>query len=165
MNLQDVCTHFGLNEWPTQRAPFAVRLLRKVREDEAGCWSWTASQNGQGYGHVRVGKITVGAHVASYRFFVGPISAGMQIDHLCRNRQCIRPDHLEAVTPRVNAQRTAKATKTHCNHGHELTPDNLVPSRLPGRNCLTCSRVRARQQYERDKWTRPKWTSNREETP
>ncbi|MEU6204615.1 HNH endonuclease signature motif containing protein [Micromonospora musae] len=94
---------------------------------------------------------TINAHRAAYYLFVGEVAEGLELDHLCRQRRCVNPNHLEPVTGRENVLRgvglTAKnATKTHCPRGHELAPGNLVPSQLKRgyRSCLRCSRDRAR---------------------
>jgi hypothetical protein len=69
-----------------------------------GCWVWTGFIRPDGYGTFRHPE-TRYAHVAAYLMLVGPVEEGLEIDHLCRVRHCVRPEHLEAVTPRVNASR------------------------------------------------------------
>ena len=97
------------------------RVLSKVVRTD-GCWFWVASINPQGYGNISVKKRTVGAHRFSYEAFVGPIPEGLQIDHLCRNRRCVNPDHLEPVTGKENRHRAALA-QTHCKRGHAFTEE------------------------------------------
>lgn len=94
--------------------------------NETPCWEWTASL-GFGYGryYSSVQKKTVRAHRASYEMLVGPIPEGLTIDHLCRNRACVNPDHLEPVTSQVNILRgygisALNARKVVCPNGHEF---------------------------------------------
>lgn len=81
-------------------------------------------------------------HRFSYEHFVGPLADGFEIDHLCRNRGCVNPAHLEAVTRLENCRRGAYAQKTHCKHGHEFTPDNIYWNRGKHRQCRACSTAR-----------------------
>ena len=104
------------------------RFWSKVDKDgPGGCWLWTASQNGYGYGKFKAPHAFVASHRYAYELLVGPIPDGLQIDHLCRNRACVNPAHLEPVTQRVNLMRgntlaSINARKTHCIRGHEFTP-------------------------------------------
>jgi len=82
------------------------RFLDKVEITET-CWLWTGARTKWGYGNVGVGGHYFGAHRVSYRIFVGPILQGLDIDHLCRVKLCVNPDHLEAVTRRENLRRGA----------------------------------------------------------
>lgn len=80
----------------------------KINPVESGCWEWTASLFRCGYGQFGAGKY---AHRWSYEFFTGPIPEGLDVDHVCRNRKCVNPDHLEAVTRSVNIKRAWDARK------------------------------------------------------
>jgi hypothetical protein len=112
------------------------RLFAKVRT-VGSCWQWTASQDGRGYGQIRVGSRVLAAHRVAYELLVGPIPDGLTIDHLCRNRLCLRPSHLEPVSMAENQRREAAAI-THCKSGHEFTPENTAPDGNGRRRCRTC---------------------------
>lgn len=111
------------------------RFRSKVNYSDK-CWEWTGTRYGCFF---RSGK-KLYAHRVSYEMSVGPIPAGMQIDHLCRNRICVNPSHLEVVTGAVNLQRQA-AHKTHCPHGHAYDEANTY--RHPRRGERRCRRCRA----------------------
>lgn len=113
-------------------------LGRHVVVDMAGCWRWTASIDAYGYGRITNRP----AHRVSYEVHVGPIPDGLQLDHLCRVRSCVNPNHLEPVTLYENLMRSEgpsaiNSRKTHCKRGHPLTRDNLVEI-SPRRICKTC---------------------------
>jgi len=133
---------------------FERRFWAKVeKRGPHECWSWTGATNGDGYGYMTRNGRTAYAHRVSYEFAIGPIPEGLQLDHLCRVRNCVNPAHLEAVTSAENTLRgngacARNARKTHCKHGHEFTDDNIAWSKK-GRACLTCKRLR-----ERDAWQR-----------
>jgi hypothetical protein len=96
---------------------FWRRFWSKVRRTKGGCWLWLASTDQGGYGKVKVGRdaeghqIYVGAHRAAYELTLGPIPRRRVLDHLCRRRRCVNPDHLEPVTVRTNTIRGFKARK------------------------------------------------------
>lgn len=124
------------------------RFMAKVREGDDGCWHWTASKVTSGYGQFPSELRTRLAHRYAYTVLVGPIPEGLTIDHLCRNRLCVNPAHLEAVTMRENNLRgvgpcARKARQTHCKRGHALTADNLCRpqrSKPNSRMCKACHR-------------------------
>ena len=129
-----------------------ARFWPKVRMTHT-CWIWTGA-TAMGYGRINAGGRhgkSLQAHRVAYEFMVGPIPAGLQLDHLCRNKRCVNPLHLEAVTQRENLLRGdtipgRNAAKTHCIRGHEFTPDNtILRGRVEGgRDCRTCKRERSR---------------------
>lgn len=129
-----------------KRIPFWDRV-----EKSGGCWEWTGPANRDGYGLHRVYRRQFEmAHRTAYREIVGPIADGLEIDHLCRNRLCVRPDHLEPVTRRENVLRSAGVTainarKTHCKRDHEFTPENTYRHKDGRRECWTCKRENRRR--------------------
>lgn len=130
--------------------PAIERFTRQTRRVESGCIEWTGRIDRYGYGQFlpaggRKAR-NMGAHRWSYEHFKGAIPEGFQIDHLCRNRKCVNPNHLEAVTPRVNVMRSLgpaslNAKKTHCIHGHPFSEEN-TDLRNGRRVCKTCRRAR-----------------------
>lgn len=136
--------------------PAAARFWEHVTKTDT-CWLWTGATQGNGYGRFNDGTRLVLVHRWSYEHHIGPIPEGLTIDHVkargCRHTNCVNPAHLEPVTRAVNAWRgNPNKDKTHCDHGHELTPENVYvsPSRPTVRDCRTCRRARGRARYERD---------------
>lgn len=136
-----------------------ARFWAKVQKGD-GCWKWTGAKNAYGYGLVclrAAGKqVRLGAHRVAWQIVRGPIPNGLTCDHLCRNRDCVNPDHLEPVTNRENVLRgightAVNARKTHCVQGHELSGDNLY-IHLGKRYCKKCrhTKVRAWRKRKRD---------------
>lgn len=124
----------------------------KVEKTDS-CWLWTGSNNGNGYGEIRIKGIKHYTHRLSYEWAKGKIPAGNWIDHLCRTHACCNPDHLEAVTPSTNCKRgnTGKAgRKTHCINGHDYAIYEYKRKDGKGRNCSECVRNNARA-YQRRK--------------
>jgi hypothetical protein len=110
------------------------------------CMPWPGYLSPDGYGYLSVNNHTRRVHRAVYENVKGKIPPGLVLDHLCRNRSCVNPDHLEIVTPKVNVLRgetiTARnAKKTHCVHGHSLDAPNIYLHR-GRRMCLACNRRR-----------------------
>ena len=126
------------------------QFFSHVTENESGCWVWDKPKP-NGYGQFMEGKKSHLPHRWIYTFMVAAIPDGLQIDHLCRNRACVNPYHLEPVPQPVNNARSESPTavnarKTHCKRGHEFDEANTYV--LPGsgsRSCRTCARDRKRQ--------------------
>lgn len=118
--------------------------------DDNGCWIWRGSMDSRGYGRVAAGRR--GHHFIAHRWVYeqhrGPIPDGLELDHLCRVKRCVNPDHLEPVTHRENMRRGAgwageNARKTHCKRGHEFTPENIYWNSGGTRSCQKCIRIRS----------------------
>jgi len=120
------------------RPTLAQRVFQKIRITEAGCWEWQGAKMGNGYGKVNINRKTPPVHRVVYEMFNGPVPKHLDMDHLCRNRGCANPEHLEPVTRSENLRRGLGGTRSHCPRGHALVGEN-VGSR---RNCLTCKRAR-----------------------
>lgn len=138
---------------PPAALPLEQRFWPKVEKTD-GCWNWKGALNTSGYGRLSLGgrgSLMARAHRVAYELVVGPIPDGQDLDHLCRNRACVKPAHLEPVSRQVNLLRgetitATNAVKTHCPAGHELTGDNLVRYDLERgtRKCRTCYNARMR---------------------
>lgn len=143
---------------PRKRKDAVVRFFESVNKDgpipksisfpdlKTSCWIWEGSTTTQGYGRFWVDGKHVGAHIYSYILVKGAIPDGLELDHCCRVTTCVRPDHLEAVTPLVNNHRSTSAETTrarraainYCRRGHEFTPENTLRKSNGGRLCRTC---------------------------
>jgi len=137
----------------TRDARIAVHLSN-FEVINSGCWRWTGQRNlFTGYG--MAGREY--AHRFMYTHMVGEIPAGLTIDHLCRNRACVNPSHMEVVSLVENILRSENpmarnARKTHCIRGHEFTADNTIAvatstKRGVGRKCRTCVLANQRERY------------------
>lgn len=121
--------------------------MSKVSVDaDTGCWNWLAGKSTDGYGGFYINGERHYTHRLSYMMAKGEIPSGLELDHLCRNRGCCNPDHLEAVTRRVNLLRGAgpiptNARKTHCSKGHIFDSSNTRFTSNGCRKCIKCAKA------------------------
>lgn len=137
----------GSTDDPTPRVE--DRFWAKVdRSEPNGCWRWLALRNHGGYGRFWFEGKQRQAHRVAYVLFVGPIPDGFDIDHLCHNRSCVRPEHLEAVSPEENTRRrraflTANGAKRACPAGHPYNEGNTYWRTPRHRECRACRSERS----------------------
>lgn len=139
---------------PLEAAQLPPHFWSKVRIAASGCWEWIGARIGDGYGNWWKDGRSYLTHRLSYEALVGPIPADLEMDHLCRNRACLNPQHLEPVTRSVNQRRGVGperlrqqyADVTHCPSGHPYSGDNLYRWPRNGhRHCKTCLRAKDRK--------------------
>jgi hypothetical protein len=143
--------------------PWQDRFWARVAIGDA-CWEWLGTLTSDGYGQMSVAGRSVQAHVLSYELNGGLIPDGLELDHLCRNRQCVNPAHLEPVTRGENQRRGMapwgiNARKTECKWGHPFDEANTL-YRTPGRRtCRECNRRHTRN------WRRERAVATRSNLP
>lgn len=128
------------------------RLFERFDLVDTGCWLYRGYLTRDGYAQIRVDGVARGRHVVSYEMFVGPVPAGLELDHRCKRRACFNPRHLEPATRRENLHRSdawsgVNSRKTHCPQGHVYDGVNNVGARI----CRTCARVARRAYKQRQK--------------
>lgn len=139
----------------------AYRFFSKVvwNGDADECWEWAAGTAGKGYGQFWNGERQMPAHRWAYEFLVGPVPAGLQLDHLCRNPRCVNPAHLEPVSGHRNILRgespsAVNSRKQVCKHGHPLKDRNLIVEQEQGhprRRCRECREDADRRRRARER--------------
>lgn len=140
---------------PLGREWIGRKLAKIDRRGQAECWPWTGAKTSGGYGSVGHDRRHMSAHVLAYEHWVGPVPEGKQLDHLCRNRACCNPAHLEPVTVSENVRRGRKylVPPTECKRGHPFTPENTYTAPNGRRQCTACQRQRERDYRRRRRGT------------
>jgi hypothetical protein len=135
--------------------PLAERFWEKVKIGApTECWLWEGNRQNQGYGLIfKEGRQLLPHRVAWELAYGQPPPAGLELDHLCRVRLCVNPNHLEPVTHRENCRRgmapaAIRARDTHCRNGHEFTPENTIRTRKGWRRCRACHLAWRRAAYK-----------------
>ena len=134
---------------PPERVPMEERFWQRV-DVTLECWWWRGQVNDSGYGRINEGGRKgrdLRAHRVAYELLVGPIPVGLDLDHLCRNRACVNPDHLEPVTRRENLMRgqtipADRARRTECLRGHAFNEANTYRTAGGQRQCRACMVLR-----------------------
>lgn len=144
-----MAAQFRNGEGRDWRAWFLSRVTVEKRGHASACWLWAGAINHGGYGTCGVGfgGACRLAHRLSHLVFRGPIPDGNHVDHLCFQRLCVNPDHLEAVTPQENVRRSlhniraarVKARKPYCGYGHPMEGDNIKIRADGARRCRACN--------------------------
>jgi hypothetical protein len=139
---------------PKQEERFWSRV--DVPYQPSCCWEWNDALTPKGYGRFYIGDDSYQAHRVAYALLIGQPDPNLTLDHLCRNRKCINPDHTEEVTNKQNILRgytpiAQNKRKTACPKGHPLTPDNVYLRADGSRRCriCTCAYVCKRQREAR----------------
>jgi hypothetical protein len=144
----------------TEFASLRAFVRQRITIQENGCWSWLLAKDRDGYGAANWKRKRIPAHRLSYLAHREDLPP--ELDHTCRQRSCVNPDHLEAVSHAENMRRaklTGRARQTHCASGHEFTSDNTITSKN-ARRCRTClheiqARYRQRRRAQTENLTHP----------
>jgi hypothetical protein len=145
----------GATRRPATEEEYQERFWSRVNKnsgllyDGRECWVWTAGKNSKGYGYFWYRNHTIQGHQIAWALAGNEQPEGLELDHLCRRHDCVRPDHLELVTRHVNQLRGetlagVNARKTHCPKGHPYSPENTFVNSVGGRVCITCQKSRTK---------------------
>jgi hypothetical protein len=142
-----------IKKFPQQLLPYRDEygsFVGNIDVSGAACWIWCGYIDKHGYGQWSAYRKTYRAHRYMYEIAVGPIADGLTLDHLCGEKRCVNPEHLEPVTAAENSSRAAARTRgNYCFKGHELTPENTYNAPNGNRQCRTCQRAAWRRSYRR----------------
>ncbi len=151
---------------PAPKDPLLTIASNIEIDDETCCWNWTAALD-NGYGaftppHREGGRYSFRAHRSLYERVVEDVDPDLHLDHLCRNRRCVNPDHLEPVTAAENNRRIPRSP--YCPKGHEYTEENTRYHKSDGsRYCLECVRLKSRRFYAKYKAEGRPWNAQQRE--
>ena len=131
----------------------ATRFFSKIEKTPSGCWNWIAGKNKEGYGwfsYPTGADKSIGAHVASYRYFYGEVPKGKQVNHHCDNTSCVNPIHIYAGTPKENTNDMVRRgrwnagakKKEFCKRGHKIADNYYTRLDTGVRQCRPCSNLR-----------------------
>lgn len=132
-----------------------VNFLQKLNFEGTGCITWKGSLNLYGYGQVAIDEKNWKAHRFSYELFKGKIKEGLMLDHICRNRTCVNPEHLRQVTNKQNVLENSEAVtaknakKLECIRGHAFSGKNLRIDKKGYRVCKECFKMHRKKYRER----------------
>lgn len=148
--------HHGSFDIPECHPSKGVYSVHPIVDEVTGCHNWPGAMDGNGYGNLnRNGRVT-----KAYRWYWiqrhGEIPKGLQLDHICRNRRCCNPDHLELVTPAENTRRGMAPNiiahrENRCRRGHDFTPENSIHRADGTRTCRTCENAAQMRRYTQRK--------------
>ena len=135
---------------------YLLRFCDKVRPLDNGCWEWQSTINHKGYGLFQYKGRNISTHRFSYLIIAACIPRELQIDHLCRNRRCVNPSHMELVTSRENSLRgigfaSVNAKVTHCPKRHPYSEENTYITPQGSRGCRICLRNAKRRYKEKQR--------------
>jgi hypothetical protein len=138
-----------MKNWQYRGLPVEERFRTRYVVTDSGCWQWQYGKS-DGYAVLRYKGKKVYGHFISYLLHKGDIPEGLEIDHLCENRACVNPNHLEAVPHRINIARgSIKRRQPYCKNGHLLEGDNLGSCSNRPRYCRACNRIRSQKHRDR----------------
>lgn len=131
------------------------RFFDKIQVDTNACWNWTSNKHNLGYGLFKLNNVNWYAYRVSYFLFNGILPKNLELDHLCRNRLCINPDHLEAVTHQENCKRGNIGlfwkSKTHCPQGHEYNEENTYKNPFTNRRYCRICKEESKKRLKRER--------------